>query len=184
MPKQKPVASHAIHPDAKIVDVQTVSIITWLISRTKRAVPDFKAYDSWPNTDGTIDLLQNTIEPKNMVIGFLTIQIKKLEDGQKKPHYSFDNEKFLNYCKDHGDVYPILLIGVVIDKDKPVAYWEHIDSSYLNNLNGGKTVNFVQSKIIDDTSDKFVDDWIAIYAKYKDRFADYLKLKQSYDTLV
>ncbi|MEK7571766.1 MAG: DUF4365 domain-containing protein [Patescibacteria group bacterium] len=179
---KKKAVSHATHPDNKILDVQTVSLITWLISRTKRAVPDFKAYDSWPNSDGNIDLIEPTVTPKNAVVGFLQVQIKKLPDKQKMPKHYFKDDKFLNYCKDHGDVYPIILIGV--NTKNKIAYWEHINSQYVNSLGGKRIIAFDKNKIIDENSAKFVDDWLDVYSQYRNRFADYLKLKASYDDLL
>jgi hypothetical protein len=141
-------------------DIVVISRITDWITSSGYAVPKFESNGTWPNVDGTIDLIDSESYPK----GSLYAQVKKLPT-QNNLRYTFkDEEKFLTYCRDHASWMPILLIGV--DLEKNCAYWLHMSEGLLNQLGTSKTIRFNEDQSISVDNSESIRAWYAIVARY------------------
>jgi hypothetical protein len=141
-------------------DKIVISRITDWITSSGYAVPKFESNGTWPNVDGTIDLIDSESYPK----GSLYAQVKKLP-RQNNLRYTFkDKEKFLTYCREHASWMPILLIGV--DLEKNCAYWLQMSEGFLNRLGTSKTIHFNEDQSISADNSESIRDWYGIVARY------------------
>lgn len=176
---QEPEQSRpARHTSSSFHDQQAISMVSVWITKTQKAMPDLKVNDKWPNIDGYIELVDEAGYPK----GTLKAQVKKLtEDGAKRRQYTFRDDKFLQYCKESVDRIPIVFIGV--DCENKRAFWLHINKSYVEGLNGGKTVKFTENQVIDEHSTSFINDWGKLVKSYSTNNEEYEKYKTIYSML-
>ncbi len=152
------------HPAKHSVDARTdkiaISRITDWITSSGYAVPNLESYGTWPNYDGTIDLIDTESYPK----GSLYAQVKKLP-AQHRLRYSFkDDEKFLTYCRENASWTPILLIGV--DLKKNCAYWLHMSEGLMSQLGTSKTIHFNEDQSISADNSQSIRAWYSIVASY------------------
>lgn len=152
------------HPAKHSIDARNdkivVSRITDWITSSGYAVPNFESYGTWPNYDGTIDLIDSESCPK----GSLLAQVKKLP-AQNNLKYTFrDDERFLTYCRENASWTPILLIGV--DLIKNCAYWLHMSEGFLNQLGDSKTIHFKEDQLISADNSQSIRGWYDIAARY------------------
>jgi hypothetical protein len=141
-------------------DIIVISRISDWIASSDYAVPNFGSNGTWPNVDGTIDLIDSESYPK----GFLLAQVKKLPT-QNNLRYTFkDKEKFLTYCRELASWIPILFIGV--DLDKNCAYWLHMSEGFLNQLGTSKTIRFNEDQSISIDNSESIRAWYGIVARY------------------
>ncbi len=163
------------------MDCQAISLVSALIARTKKAMPNLNANDTYPNIDGYIELADETGCPS----GILKVQVKTLsEHSAQKRQYSFNDMKFLTYCKEDKDKIPIVLIGIDINNSK--AFWLHIDKEYVKQLGERRTVQFSDEQVIDGYSTNFIDDWIKLVQSYHtqdEEYEKYEEYKQVYSML-
>lgn len=169
----------AKHTKYSFQDQQAVGLVSAWIAETKRAMPDIKANDKWPNIDGYIELTDSEGYP----IGNVKVQIKKLsKKNAKSLKHRFKNDKFLSYCRETTDWIPIIFIGV--DLDKNTAYWVHIDDALLSSLgSSGKTINLNDKDIISQGDDSFVNKWLEILDDYSTKSSKFEEYKKSYSIL-
>src|SRR5690348_15873806 len=96
------------HPAKHFIDARNdkiaISRITDWITSSGYAVPNLESNDTWPNVDGTIDLIDSESYPK----GFLVAQVKKLPIPHNLKYTFRDKEKFLTYCMGLASWMPIL----------------------------------------------------------------------------
>jgi uncharacterized protein DUF4365 len=141
-------------------DIVAISRITDWITSSGYAVSKFESNGTWPNYDGTIDLIDSESYPK----GLLYAQVKKLPT-QHNLRYTFkDDEKFLTYCREHASWMPILLIGV--DLEKNCAYWLHMSEGFLTQLGSSKTIHFNEDQSISADNSESIRAWYGIVARY------------------
>lgn len=168
----------AKHTKNSFDDQQAVSIVNLIVSKTWKAMPDLKSNDKWPNIDWYIELVDENWYPK----WNLKVQIKKLsKDSIKKLKYSFQNDKFLSYCKESFDYIPIIFIWVDIESQK--AYWLHIDKSFIDDLKWSKTIKLDSKKLIDYSNDNFINDWQNLIEIYKSKSEEFEKYKKAFSIL-
>lgn len=67
-------AQPASHPDSNFTDVESVSLVKYLLARHKRVIANIASVDKWPNSDGRVEIQD---EQKNL-IGPLSVQVKTL----------------------------------------------------------------------------------------------------------
>ena len=151
------------------------------IAETKRAMPDLKALDRWPNIDGYIEVT----DEKGSWKGDLKVQVKKLSNtnARNKQHYFNKKDKFLPYCReseDEGGV-PIIFIGV--DLKNKLAFWLHIDRDFLNRNGSSRTVKFVEAQVIKSGTSEFVEDWKDIVDLYRSKSKEFEKYKKLFSML-
>jgi hypothetical protein len=150
----------AMHPPDAINDRVTIARLTDWITSSGYAVADLKSCDSWPNHDGTIDLIDNESCPK----GSFYAQVKKLPKGNQLKYTFTDGGKFLTYCREYASWTPILLIGV--DLDKNCAYWLHMSEGLLDQLRASKTVHFKEDQRMSADDAESIRAWYGILARY------------------
>ncbi len=166
----------AKHFKTSFFDQQAVSYVSAWLSETQRAMPDIKSNDTWPNIDGYIEVT----DKEGFPIGKLEVQIKKLPSKNiNPPKYSFNDDKFLSYCKDSNNWIPKILIGVRLDDPKE-AYWIQIDKSFVDNLGTSKTIHFDKLKVIKNGSKEFIDEWSKIIDLYRYKAEEFEKYKNAY----
>ena len=159
-------------------DQEAISLVSAWVAETQRAMPNLNALDGRPNIDGYIDVIGEHGTER----GSFRVQVKKLwpKNAPKKKH-SFNDDKFLAYCRDSADWTPILFIGV--DLEKKLAFWLHISRDFLNKNGSGKTVKFVASQIIKSRTSGFIDDWTYIIDLYRSKSKEFEKYKKLFSTL-
>lgn len=135
----------AKHTNYSFQDQQAVGLVSAWIAESKRAMPDLKANDKWPNIDGYVELTDLNGYP----LGNVKVQIKKLsKKNAKDKKHTFKDDKFLAYCRETTDWIPIIFIGV--DLDNHIGYWVHIDDGLLSSIGTGKTITLHVNYMIDN----------------------------------
>lgn len=178
MRKSRQLKKPARHTRQSFDDQQAISLVSSWLAETKRAMPDLKANDKWPNIDGYIEITDECGYPK----GTLKVQVKKLSKvNATKRQYIFKNDKFLSYCKESLDWIPILFIGVDLDKKK--AFWLHMDQDFLNKTGGNKTIKFIESQTIRSGKNVYIQDWERIVALYNSKSKEFEKYKKAFSML-
>lgn len=155
----------AKHSENARNDKIVISRVTDWITSSGYAVPNLESYGTWPNYDGTIDLIDNESYSK----GSLYAQVKKLPKGHKLRYTFTDEEKFLTYCRENASWTPILLIGV--DLTKNCAYWLHMSEGLLDQIGTSKTIHFNKDQSISGDNFQSIRSWynvIALYARIVD----------------
>jgi hypothetical protein len=143
-------------------DKIAVSRITDWITSSDYAVPNIESYDTWPNYDGTIDL----IDDQGCTRGTLFAQVKKLPE-QNNLRYTFKDEgKFLTYCRELASWIAILFIGV--DLAKNCAYWLHMSEDLLNQLGDSQTIHFKADQSISAGNLESIRSWHTVAERYAD----------------
>ena len=143
-------------------DQIAVSRITDWITSSGYAVPNIESYDTWPNYDGPIDL----IDDQGYIRGTLFVQVKKLPE-QHNLRYSFNDEgKFLAYCRELASWIPILFIGV--DLTENCAYWLHMSEALLSQLADSQTIHFEAEQSFSASNLASIRSWHTIAARYAD----------------
>lgn len=166
----------AIHTPHSFDEIISINLLNAWIAETHRAMPDIRSNDRWPNIDGYIELTDSSGSPT----GLLKVQVKKLNTTHlKELTYSFNNWKFLTYCKECKDIIPILFIGVDLHNQK--AYWIHINDKILKT--GKKTIKFNENQIIQSRNHNFIKDWNDITQKYQNLPKEFQKLEKTYSIL-
>lgn len=161
----------AKHSEDAVNDIVVISSITTWIASSGYAVPKFESNGTWPNVDGTIDLIDRESYP----IGFLLAQVKKLPT-QNNLKYTFkDKEKFLTYCRELVSWLPILFIG--LDLKKNCAYWLHMSEGLLSQLGTSKTIRFNEDQSISADNSESIRAWYSIV----DRYASVARAREELD---
>src|SRR5581483_356499 len=143
-------------------DKFAVSLVSAWITSSNYAVPNIQSYDTWPNYDGPVDL----IDEQGHTIGTLLVQVKKLP-AQHHLAYTFkDKGKFLAYCKEHASWTPIVFIGV--DLKKNCAYWLHMSEELLRQLGGGQTIHFKVDQSFSAEEQESLRSWYTVAKRYAD----------------
>lgn len=143
-------------------DKFAVSLVSAWITSSNYAVPNIESYDTWPNYDGPVDL----IDEQGHTIGTLLVQVKKLP-AQHHLAYTFkDKGKFLAYCKEHASWTPIIFIGV--DLKKNYAYWLYMSEELLRQLGGGQTIHFKVDQSFSAEEQESLRSWYTVAKRYAD----------------
>ncbi len=141
-------------------DIVAISRVTDWITSSGYAVPKLESNGTWPNYDGTIDLIHSESYPR----GSLYAQVKKLP-AQNHLRYTFkDKGKFLAYCRENASWTPILFIGVDLKKNR--AYWLHMSEALLNQLGDSKTIHFKEDQSISIDNAESIRAWYGIVDRY------------------
>lgn len=143
-------------------DKIAVSRITDWITSSDYAVPNIESYDTWPNYDGSVDL----IDEQGCTRGTLFVQVKKLPTQHKLAYTFKDEGKFLAYCKEHASWIPILFIGA--DLKENCAYWLHMSEELLNQLADGQTIHFKADQSFSTDNWESIRSWHTVAARYAD----------------
>ncbi len=152
--KKKIFGRPAIHTTSSQIDVEAISTLTAILSHNGRIAPDLNYRDTWPNTDGYLEITTNIGVPD----GKLEAQVKKVNIRNGKVSFSFDDDKLINYCKTIRDL-PVLFIGVDLKKQK--AYWVEMTPQYVSQIKG-RTIHIPIKNVIARGSTPYYKQWKAI----------------------
>lgn len=147
-------ASHNLN---NFKDVEAIGIVTYILSRHRRAIPKLDSVDKWPNIDGIIDF-QNA---EQLLIGKFEAQVKTLNP---KHNYSYPIPvSFISYC-DNVAHFPVLLL--LVDKVNEKVFWIHMHADLIASTNyklNEHSVNYHIKK--DDFFDKENKDYLLCWEK-------------------
>ncbi|WP_321431119.1 DUF4365 domain-containing protein [uncultured Methanolobus sp.] len=180
-------ADPAPYPKSNIPENKAISIFEHIIHENVKT--DIRKNDKVPNTDGILEITNDNQIP----LGRIDVQIKKLSDNNLKIPKHQCNLKYLAYCE--RSILPTLLI--LVDTTNDVAYWLSIDKNLLKYLaplikDGAKslTVSIPTENIIKKKNKDYLEKWIEIINKHKEKLDNYdflekenLHLKSSYTVL-
>lgn len=178
----------AIHSENSFLDAESIWLLISWITKTWRAMPDFKFNDKFPNLDWYIEILNIFSEP----IWTMKVQVKTLEQDcykktTKEAKYSFKTDNFLNYCRNSWNLVPIILIWVDLDrsnnKDNQKAYWLEINHKYLEKLGDSKTIIFPKENLISSKDVGFILEWEKITLSYISEYEEFNKNRKMYSIL-
>lgn len=157
------------YPATNTAEINAVRKFVEIIE-VDRVKPDVKFLDKIPNTDGTVEIVNESQIP----LGKMDVQIKNLQKkNYDRPKYQCKKD-FLAACEQ--SILPVLLI--IVNVDKSVAYWHHIDRPTLIELSKKlkkETVNldFKKENVIQKDNAKYIDEWIKIIQDYQKKLFDY-----------
>src|SRR6266487_663250 len=147
--------------DARNDKIAVSRISDWITS-SGYAAPSIQSYDTWPNYDGPVDL----IDEQGYPIGTLFVQVKKLPARHHLAYTFTDKGKFLAYCKELASWIPILFIG--IDLKKNCAYWLHMSEELLRQLGHSQTIHFKADQLFSADERESIRSWHTVAARYAD----------------
>jgi|GEM_PF-6892563 len=171
--------SAAIHTEQSFIDKQAISWLEYVVSSSKKAMPDLKANDKWPNIDGFIEMTNEFGVPLS---NNFAVQVKGTESSFNNEYifYSKEIEKtkeyrnpFLNYCRENYEDQLILLIVVYLEDKK--ACWKLIDEkayiemdkSFISKQEKLCKVVFDPKNIIEEGNFNFIHKWEEIRRNFK-----------------
>jgi len=164
-------AKPSSHPVSNFTDVQSVSLVQYLLAKHGRVISDISSIDKWPNIDGRVEIQ----DEHNNLIGPLSLQVKTLALIH---NLKYDCKvDFLAYCE---KVEPCLLLGV--DHQTQKVYWLYFDVQsvrdidYKNNKST-KTVYFKEAQYFDENTRGYIDEWTKIVKNNIQRFQSHDDLK-------
>lgn len=157
-------AKPASHPVSNFTDVQSVSLVQYLLAKHGRVIAHISSIDKWPNIDGRVEIQ----DEHNNLIGPLSVQVKTLpSEHNLKYDCSVD---FLAYCE---KVEPCLLLGV--DHQTQKVYWLYLDVQSVREIDykGNKftkTVSLKEAQYFDENTTGYIAEWTKIVEDNKQRF--------------
>ncbi len=170
MTKKKIINSNpAPYPNTNTAEINAVRKFVEILD-VDRVKPDVKFLDKFPNTDGTVELVNDSQIP----IGKLDVQIKNLDKkNENKPKYQCE-KSFLAFCEQ--SILPVLL--VVVDTNNSIAYWQHIDKITLLDLSkrlkkDTVNLNFSKDNSIQKGKVLYIKQWTEIIEGYQKKLYDY-----------
>ena len=153
---------HAKHSRHARNDKIAVARITDWITSSDHAVPNIESYNTWPNYDGQVDL----IDEQEYTIGTLLVQVKKLPEQHHLAYTFKDEGRFLAYCKEHASWIPILFIGVDLKKNR--AYWLHMSEVLVHQLGDSQTIHLKADQSFSAEEQESIRSWHTVVARYAD----------------
>lgn len=160
-------------------ELESIALAKLFLARHDQVVPHLNENDKTPNTDGRVDLKDDSGIP----IGSLEVQVKTL--GKKhKCKYSCD-VGFLYYCDEIAQN-PVLFFGV--DREEEKVYWLLMDSSLLTSLNykenkSDKTLTLKEEQYFDRDKKDYKDEWLQVVQRHKLILKNYVKLEEELERL-
>lgn len=145
----KRAARHTSSSDKDAVQTQFLGYVLERNGQVKVTV--LFSRDKYPNIDGIFEMASPIGDPENWILA----QVKPINSGKKVISHTFDNDLFIEYCKqEHG--MPVFFIGV--DLDNEVAYWCEVPPEYAMSLKG-LTIQIPKENIIRLGETKYIDEW-------------------------
>lgn len=146
------------HTISSFHDREAIARLEVILNYHKLVTPDLKKNDTWPNTDGYLEVNNKDGYPK----GKLEAQVKTLNENscKQKIIYRFDTDKFLSYSSDFREL-AILFIGV--DREKKCAYWQEITPNTAKKIidkNG--VISLSKKNIISEENLGYYSSWLGI----------------------
>lgn len=169
----------ASFPPTDSAESDAVTIFKYLLD-TDVVKFDANTRDKIPAVDGDLYL----VDENDQIKGKLLAQVKKLPDRNRdSPKKQFDLATLNHYTVDPA---PFLLI--VVDLNKEVAYWEHIDSDFVEKMDISedqktKTIHFSDEKVVDDEDKSYIRQWRRITEERMDTVLRDEKYREAYEKL-
>ncbi len=175
MKKEKAIGPAPYSPTDGAENLAVATFVTLLDNAKVKA--DIKTRDKFPNIDGYLELVAETLQP----IGKIETQVRKLPKTDPKISVK---TTFFSYCEE--SCLPVILVGVDIKNKK--AYWRYIDKNFTSQLKiregqKSKTVHFPKENIIDGQNTEYSLLWKSVIESHKMKLKEYDELKNSYDIL-
>jgi hypothetical protein len=159
----------AAYPSRNTEEIDAICEFEHLLNR-KFAKSDLKRLDTRPNTDGTIELVDEEQRP----IGKIEVQVRKIPDGQTS--YQCPVE-LIAYSE--RIALPFILICVDVGNKK--AYFCHLHRSMMPELKPDQQSFVIKfdPKVNSVTNEtQYLRQWIEITQDYNRRVSDYPRLRQ------
>lgn len=175
MKKEKAIGPAPYSPTDGAENLAVATFVTLLDNEKVKA--DIKTRDKFPNIDGYLELVDETLQP----IGKIETQVRKLPKNDPKISVK---TTFFSYCEE--SCLPVILVGV--DTKNKKAYWRYIDKNFTRELKiregqKSKIVHFPKENIIDGQNTEYSLLWKSIIKSHKMKLKEYDELKNSYDIL-
>ena len=175
MKKEKAIGPAPYSPTDGAENLAVATFVTLLDNEKVKA--DIKTRDKFPNIDGYLELVDETLQP----IGKIETQVRKLPKTDPKISVK---TTFFSYCEE--SCLPVILVGVDIKNKK--AYWLYINKNFTRELKIGegqksKIVHFPKEHNIDGQNTEYILLWKSIIESHKIKLQEYDELKESYDIL-
>lgn len=151
MKKKKILNRPGIHSASSDNDVAAIGLVSTILASNGGVAVDLNHHDTWPNIDGYLELKTVSGEPD----GMLSAQVKPITVGKKIISHTFDDDKFICYCKEERGL-PIIFIGVDLQNKK--AYWLEMTPNYANSLKS-LTIRIPSENVIDYNNTNYLTPW-------------------------
>lgn len=155
-----------IHSSTSFDDMESVSLLSYCLSKSRKVMPDFKANDKRPNIDWYIEMINDDWEP----YAWFRVQIKKAPKTLHKRKSFYCTKKFWNFCKKYYTWYPILLI--LVDLDKEQCYWVDMNP---DSIWASSTIKIDTSNVITSTDFDYIVEWEKILETLSVQKKEYFK---------
>jgi len=155
-------ADMAIHTVTASTDSAAVGLIKFILGTRAKVVARLHDYDTWPNTDGHIEVLDDDRQP----MGIIWAQVKGLPENHKLkfpcPTGLFE------FAHQNG---PIFLFGVDLKKKK--VYWNYYDEDEVAKLKYANkqtlTVEFEPNRSFTEQDTSYIKAWKQLVTDRKAR---------------
>lgn len=166
-------------PNTDTAEAKAVNVLESLL-KTSRVKSEINTRDKLPAEDGALYL----VDENSSITGKLTVQVKKLPSKfSNSPKKQFDLVALNHFVNDFA---PFILI--VVDVDKEIAYWEHIDDEYMDGLEleegqESKVIHFEPEKRIDGEDESYMRQWQRILDNRREKLFFSEDYKEAYENL-
>lgn len=142
-------------PDTDTAETDAVTIFKYLLDQDHVKF-DANERDKIPAVDGDLYLVDET----NQITGKLLAQVKKLPDRNRDS----PKKRFKIQTLNHYTVDPAPFLIIVVDTQDEIAYWQHIDSEFVEILDikedqKTKTIHFTDEQVVDGRDESYIDAW-------------------------
>lgn len=166
-------------PNTDTAEAKAVNVLKSLL-KTEKVKSEINTRDKLPAEDGALYL----VDENNSITGKLTVQVKKLpSEYSGSPKKQFDLVALNHFVNDFA---PFLII--VVDIDNEVAYWEHIDDQFMDDLDleegqKSKVIHFEREKRIDGEDESYIRHWQRIVDNRREKLYFSEDYKEAYKDL-
>jgi hypothetical protein len=135
----------------------------------RRVKADIRTRDKYPNTDGTIEL----VDLENRPIGKLDVQVRKVGDGQIS--YSCPSS-----LVGYSGVSTLPFILACVDVSLRRVYWRHITPTMPEYKSGQDsfTIRFDEASDCITSDGIYIQKWTEIVSEFQKRITDYPRLQK------
>lgn len=157
-------ADMAIHSATASTDSASVGLIKYILGTHDKVAVRLHDYDTWPNTDGHIEILDDDRQP----MGIIWAQVKRLPENHELK-FACPTGLF-EFAHQIG---PILLFGVDLKEKK--VYWNYYDEDIVAELPyGGKktlTIEFDPGRSFSEQDAGYIEAWKKLVNDRKGRIS-------------
>lgn len=155
------------HGETSHKDNSSVGLINYILGDHKRVGSNISTHDSWPNTDGDIEIL--TVE--GVPLGAFRVQVKSLpeEHGEK---YDFPIGLF-KYVTEMS----VPVMALLPDTKAGRVYWKYFDEDNVKNIKytpkqQTKSLKLTKSQSFTMQEKAYIDEWVKIAEDRKNHLAE------------